>query len=261
MTELVLGAAPAGNPSESGNPAAAQTNAATTNPQTDSGEGGEVSPVAERTFTQKELDEIIKREKARTEAKTERRVLRTIERFAPQQQPQPSQQQPASDGRPQRGQFKTEEDYDDARDAWRDQQREHKANGAKTEKFYAEAEKLPGFDRDAFDDLPLTQAMARAMLDSDIAPRLMHHLVTNPDEVKRIAELPPARQAAAIGKLEAKLESEPLKPPKSSKAPDPSGNPAAGAGNTPVVSGDLGKLSMDKYQAERARQGARWAQR
>jgi hypothetical protein len=259
VTNEVIGSVPA-LPSETATPEAAQPNAATTQAQTDGAEGGETSPVAEKTFTQKELDDIIKREKARTEAKTERRVLRTVERLTSQNQAQPSaQSQPAGDGRPLRSQFDNEDAWLDARDAWRDQQRVNQANNSKTDKLYAEAKKVPGFDQEAFDDLPLTPAIVHALADSDVAPRLMHYMASNPEEVQRISQLPPARQAAAIGKLEAKLEAEPAKLPRTSKTPDPIGDPTAKA-NTTTTPSDPNRMNPEQYREFRKKQGARWAQ-
>ena len=65
----------------------------------------EVSTQAEtKTFTQEQLNEIIQKEKAKAEAKAERRALKayreTLERFAPQA-PAPQQ----SDGKPSRAAF------------------------------------------------------------------------------------------------------------------------------------------------------------
>ncbi len=41
-------------------------------------EGDEKQPAATKTFTQEELNEIVQKEKAKAEAKAERRVLRTL---------------------------------------------------------------------------------------------------------------------------------------------------------------------------------------
>jgi hypothetical protein len=78
----------------------------------------------------------------------------------------------------------------------------------------------------------------------------------NPDDVDRIAKLSPARQAAELGKLEATLASKP--PLKTSKTPDPIGDPTA-RGNTTVVPNDPAKMTHEQYRAWRQKQGARWA--
>lgn len=226
-TDVLNGAAPAA-PSETGIPAAAQPNAATTDAQTGGAEGGTESQVA-KTFSQQELDDIVKREKAKAEAKAERRVLRTLERVIPQPQSAPQHtSQPAQDGKPTRAQYADDEAYVDALTDWKLDQREAKAKADtqhrqaqtlahKTDSIYADAEKLPGFDREAFDELPLTKPIVEALIESDAPAKLMHYMAANPAEVERISKLSPARQAAELGKLEAKAVE--VKPPARSNAP------------------------------------------
>ncbi len=246
------------------NPEAAQVNAATTDAQTDGAEGGEVVPAApEKTFTQAELNEIVSKEKAKAEAKAERRVLRTVEKMLPPQgQPQHSQAAP-KDAPPSRDQFANDEAWLDARDEWRDGRRDAKqaqerqqAQASKTtqatEKIYAQAQKIPGFDREEFDALPLTGPMAQTLIESEQAAQLMAYMASNPEDVARIAGMSPARQAAEIGKLEAKLAAVPT--PKPSKAPTPI--KPIGSGNTPIT--NLTSAGMDDYIAQRKKQGAAW---
>jgi hypothetical protein len=266
-TEVLNGGVPALT-SESATPEAAQTNAATADPSTGAPEGGSPESQEQKTFTQKELDEILQKRIAKAEARAERRVLRTLERVIPQQQPAVHQPQGQSDdGKPSRTLYASDEAYIDAltdwklerRDAKASAERQHEQNRSlaqKTESIYADAEKLPGFDREAFDELPLTRSMVEALIDSDNAARLMHHMSANPDDVDRIAKLSPARQAAELGKLEATLASKP--PLKTSKTPDPIGDPTA-RGNTTVVPNDPAKMTHEQYRAWRQKQGARWA--
>lgn len=244
-------------------PAATPENVAA--PVDDTQDQPDVKTEAEKkTFTQEELNEIIQKEKAKAEAKAERRALKayreTLERFAPQQQPQ--QEAPKSD-RPQRENFSSDDDWVEAVTDWKlekresaskQQQQEKSANevAIRTENIYAEAQKIPGFDRDDFDALPLTAAIASALIDSDVPAKLMAHLAANPEEVERIANLSPARQAAEIGKIETKLASA----PKVSTAPAPI-KPIGSRGS--ASNADPSKLQMDEYYAMRKSQGARWA--
>ena len=109
--EVIDGAAPAGT-SEPGNPAAAQTNAATTAPATGAGEGGEEGQAAPKTFTQQELDEIVKKRVAKAEDRAERRVLRTLEKLTLQQSQQQTQaHQSQEEQRPTRRQGETDDAY------------------------------------------------------------------------------------------------------------------------------------------------------
>lgn len=212
---------------EAANTAATPENVATPAPGTET--APDVEPQAvEKTFTQKELDEIVQKRTAKAEAIAERRAIKAyaqkLEQMVPQQQPKAEE----SNGRPTQAQFANVDDYVEAMADWKlgqrdqatrqQQQQEQSRNlNSRTESIYAEAAKVPGFDRDAFDELPLTQPIAAALIESDSPAKLMAHLAANPEEVDRIAGLSPARQAAEIGKLEAKLASA----PKVSKAPPP----------------------------------------
>ena len=120
--------------------------------------------------------------------------------------------------------------------------------------MYAEASTIDrGFDREAFDSLPLTPVIAQAIIDSDMPSKVMVHLASNPDEVERISRLSPARQAAEIGKIETVLSAARVK---ASNAPAPI-KPVGTRGG--ASAGDRGKMSMDDYVASRAKEGARWA--
>lgn len=188
----------------------------------------------DRKFSQSELNEIIQKEKAKAEARAERRAMKaykeTLERLVPQQQPQAK----VESDRPTQSQFENVDDYVEAMAEWKLGQREkaeHQTKQqqqtqilvSKTESLYAEAEKVAGFDRDAFDELPLTSHIAAALIESETPAKLMAHMVAHPEEVARIAGLSPARQAAEIGKLEARIAAA----PKVSSAPPPI-NPIGG---------------------------------
>ena len=250
------------NSNEVANPAATPENVAA--PVEATQDQPDVKTEAEKkTFTQEELNEIIQKEKAKAEAKAERRALKayreTLERFAPQPQQAPQQ----TNDQPKRDSYATDEEWLDARDEWRDAKREQSARqqqqeqsaksvATKTESIYAEAQKIPGFDREEFDALPLTPAIASALIDSDAPAKLMAHLAANPDEVDRIAGLSPARQAAEIGKLETKLTSA----PKVSNAPPPI-KPIGTKGS--ATNSDPSRMTMEEYAAKRKAEGARWA--
>lgn len=166
-----------------------------------------------------------KRQDAEARAEAAERRAQALE----QQYRQPPQQpkQEATD-KPLREQFASEDDWLDARDQWRDQQRERQAKEAKeleqaktmyekTEGIYAKAQALEGFDRAAFDRLPLTQPIVRALIESDHAPELMRFMSSNPDEVGRIAGLSDTRQIAELARIEDKLNAAPPAPPKEEK--------------------------------------------
>jgi hypothetical protein len=215
-----------------------------------------------RKFTQDELDAIVRKEKARAEAKAERRALKayreTLERLVPQQQPTVQ-----GDGKPFREQYASDSDFVEALTDWKLEQRDlaarreaqryaHKSLTEKTESIYAKAERLPGFDREAFDELPITRPLAEAIIEADAPERVMAFLASNPEEVERIAALSPARQAAEVGRLEAKLAAA----PKVSNAPQPI-KPIGTRGT--ASNNDPEHMSQAEYEALRRKQGAPWA--
>lgn len=215
------------------------------------------------TLTKQELADKLSRVEAKAEAKAERRAARayreTLERFAPQQSTAPSE-----DGKPKRDAFNgNDEAYVEALTDWKIDQRDRQTRqqreaegqrqtATKTEKMYAEAAKLPTFDRDAFEELPMTQMIAQAIIDSDVAPQLMAWMTANAADVERISKLPAARQAAEIGKLEARLSV--TKATKELPAP----MKTVGGGGS-VSNGDYARMTDDEYYAARAKQKPSWA--
>jgi hypothetical protein len=216
-------------------------------------------PVAPKTYSEEEVQERIERATAKAAAKAERRAFREAAE-ALQRQPAPQQR---VDDKPARAQYADEEQYIDALTDWKLDQREResqqskaveaqKTTAEKTEAMYKEAAKLPGFDREEFESLPLTRPIAQVLMESDAPAKLMAYMSANPDEVERIAGLSPVKQVAEMGKLEAKLSSAPVK---TTKAPAPI-NPV-GAGSS--QSRDLAKLSTADYIEQRRKQNPIWA--
>lgn len=82
-------------------------------------------------------------------------------------------------------------------------------------------------------DLKASPAMQRVIYSSDMGPFILHYLAKNPDECRRIYALAPADSIRAMGRLEAKLETEvetlkarsagkkSVEPPKKKSAPPP----------------------------------------
>lgn len=262
--------APAGDQAQQQAPAATPENVATPADATqapDDGKNGSTEAAKTVSMSQEEFDKRIQAEKAKAEARAERRALKayreTLERIVPPQPGQQSTPPQAADEKPRAEQFKSVEDYVEAVTDWKLKQRDVETTQAKqqeqartlsekTERIYVEAQKIDGFDREAFDELPLTRQIAEALVESDAPAKLMAYMAGNPEEVARIAGLSPARQAAEIGKLEARLAAA----PKPSAAPPPI-KPIGTRGS--ASPGDLSKASMDDYIEQRRKQGARWA--
>ncbi len=92
--------------------------------------------------------------------------------------------------------------------------------------------KYEDFDTVVGELTPNTPFVA-AIMEAENGEDIAYHLGKNPKEAERIAKLPPRSQIREIGKLEAKLLAETVKPKAPSKAPAPI---APLTGTAPVVS-------------------------
>jgi len=82
-------------------------------------------------------------------------------------------------------------------------------------------EKYEDFKQVAYNQsLPITHIMAEAIRASEVGPDVAYFLGTNPKEADRISRLQPVLQAKEIGKIEAKLASNPPVK-KTTSAPSP----------------------------------------
>lgn len=126
----------------------------------------------------------------------------------------------------------------------------------------AAAADLPDFEAVAFQTtLPVSRTMGDAIMRSDVGPRVLYHLGSNPAEAERIAKLAPIDQIREVGKLEIILsrpapasddESEPAPQKQAiSRAPAPIPRPAgSGAKPTPSLK-SLEGISQSEYRALR----------
>jgi hypothetical protein len=171
-----------------------------------------------KTFTQEELDAIVKKRLEREQRKWERqRVQPPVA--------EPPKPAPAAD------QFESPEAYADALATRKAEellvQRELQRQQAELLDAYHDREEQA---RDKYDDfeqvaynpkLPITNVMADTIRASDVGPDVAYYLGSNAKEAERIARLPPLLQAKEIGKIEAKLASDPAPTRKASSAPTP----------------------------------------
>lgn len=244
--------APATDPAKAVTPAAETETAAE-----------ETQSQAPRTFTQQEVDEIAQRERAKAERRARRDAQREIDRSIElARQLVPQQQSQQDDGKPQRAQYASDEDFFEALTDWKLEQRDaqarrqtaqanHRSLYDKTEAIYAQAEAIEGFEREAFDELPLTKPIVEALVESESPAKLMAFMASNPAEVERIAKLAPARQAAELGKLELRITSA----QKVSKAPDPVSRVGA-RGN--ASNNDPASMNQAEHEAWMKKNGSRW---
>jgi hypothetical protein len=208
-----------------------------------------------KTFTQEELDAIVKKRLDREQRKWER-----------QRAQQPVVEQPRQ--LPSAEQFESTEAYAEALAVQKAEQllaqREmHKQHTELLEAYHDREEqardKYQDFEQVAYNPkLPITTVMADTIRASDIGPDVAYYLGTNVKETERIARLPPILQAKEIGKIEAKLADNP--PAKrSTSAPAPITPVTARSGNNPSYDTtdprSIKNMSTSEWiEAERARQ-------
>lgn len=159
----------------------------------------------------------------------------------------------SNDDQPREDQFEDYDAYQRALTKWEVRQ-ELKAEGERTQAASrrdalinkAQA-KYADFDQVVNNpSLPITQAMADVILDSEVGPDIAYHLGSNPDEAARIAKLPAHRQAAELGKIEDRLSA-----PKPAPKDPPPAPPKTINGITAGVVKDPSKMTMAEYVAAR----------
>ncbi len=176
--------------------------------------------------------------------------------------------------RPKLSDFNTFEEYEDARDAWRESMRAPKSEPkaeqppkaadrnpaadpefqSNLNEFYEEAtEKYEDFE-EVFGNpsLKITPAMGSFVLESEHRVDLAYYLGNNPKEAARIAKLSPVRQVAELTRLEDKIASKTVKPQRPSSAPAPI-NPVDGKSSNDTPSA----ANMTQADFNRARRSGK----
>ena len=172
----------------------------------------------EKKFTQAEIDAMISKRLAREQRKWER-----------EQQAKVTQQVTKTEVPPIEH-FESPDAYAEALAVRKAEellaQREFQRQQAAVEDAYHEREeearaKYDDFEQVAYNpQLRVTDVMAETIKASDMGPDLAYWLGTNPKEADRISRLAPLLQAREIGKIEAKLGTNPIvKPTTSAPAP------------------------------------------
>lgn len=106
-------------------------------------------------------------------------------------------------------------------------------------------------------DLPVSDFMRSAMVESDMGPRLWYYFSQNQDEYKKIHDMSPAAALRAIGKVEAKIEramaKEEVKDTPKPKAPEPIAPIRSSVASVEVPRDDRGafKGTFEEYKAAR----------
>lgn len=217
----------------------------------------------QRTFSQEEVDALITKRLAKEQRKWERK----LQQPAPAAPPVPREVPPAD-------QFESVEAYAQAlaekRAAELVQQRESQQQQAQVLESHRDREESAREKYDDYEDvvynpkLAITPIMAQTIQASDMGPDVAYYLGTNPKEAERIARLPAIAQAKEIGKLEAKLTSNPPVK-KTTTAPTPISPVSARTTSTSLDTTDpraAKQMSASEWiAAERARQVRQWEAR
>ena len=236
---------------------------ATAAPETAEASPDEQQP--SKTFTQEELDAIVGKRLAREQRKWEREQA---QKLAESQAPKPAI--PPADP----NDFETAQQYAEALAEQKARellaQREAAKQQAALVEAYQELEetardKYADFEQVAYNpNLPVTDVMAQTIQASEIGPDVIYWLGNNPKEAARISRLTPILQAREIGKIEAKLTSDPPVR-KTSSAPAPIAPVAArttgGASYDTTDPRSLKTMTTSEWiEAERQRQIKKLAQ-
>lgn len=207
----------------------AVTETAETEPKTEETEQ-ETQPEekVEKVYTKEEVDKIMTKRVARE--------TRKLQREWEAKEPKPKEVKTSKDA-PKLEDYESTEEYLDARQDWRLEQREakkQKETAAEVEqkeiarikaKYTLNAEKTADkyadFDDvvEALEDPDIPFYVKTAVQDSDIGGELSYYLGSNPDELDKLLTLSPFAAVKAIGKLEDKISKPKAK--ETSKAPAP----------------------------------------
>lgn len=226
------------------------------------------------------IEELVRTRHERNEARTEAEQLRD-ELETLRQQMQAAQAQPAAkelDPRPQRTQFVSDEDYQEALTDWKvdqklaeRQQEEQQARINASQQQMADNWQrrldLAKKDLTDFDDvvgkseIDLPNHLYVAVVESDLGPQLAYYLAQNPDEARLLRGMSPTAALRMLGRLEDRLAPEKAEPkkeekpkaaePEKSKAPPPI-DPLRDA-STPVEK-TTDKMTYAEYKAYRQAQ-------
>ena len=215
-----------------------------------------------KTFTQEDLDAAIGKRLAREQRKWERE----------QAQRQAETQVLKAPAVQSVDQFETTEAYAEALALQKAEELVAKRDAAKhqsqvLESYHEKEEEARGkyddFEQVAYNPkLTITGVMAETIQSSDVGPEIAYYLGSNPKDADRISRMAPLAQAKEIGKIEAKLASDPPVR-KTTSAPAPISPVTARASGAPAfdTTDPRSTKTMTTSQwieADRARQMKKW---
>jgi len=221
-------------------------------------EEGQEEQAQEKTFTQAELDALIQKRLLKEERKIHRRVEAQLrEQLAKAQTPEPKREAYSTDEAFNQAQIEHRIAQEAERIA---QEREARREAEKRrmtflERAEAVQEKYPDYDAVVSNpSLPINEAMAEFITESDIGPEVAYYLGKNPAKARQLAEMSAVKAARELALIEQELKS---KPKPTSKAPEPItpvGNRGKGAvSSLPSDSDDIETWMRKERQRLRSR--------
>jgi hypothetical protein len=215
----------------------------------------QVEPV--KTFTQEEVDALVKKRLM----KEERAITRRFER-----QQAEAAQRALIEQEPKREDFRDDDAYLDAKveqlaekkAAEKLQRMEARTNQEKaSEAFLERAEKVldkyPDFHEVMGNpSLKFNDAMVEFVADSDYGPDVAYHLGKRPSEAARIAEMSPIKAARELARIEAEVSAKPTV--KTSSAPAP----ITPVGTRGSAQQSLANMDFAEYKKTRMAQNPSW---
>lgn len=213
---------------------------------------------------QRRIDRAVRqRYEAEARAKVAEERLQALERdrYVPQQQ---QNRQSQDNSEPTIDKFENFDEYVAAKASWIAQKQIHEVLTAReqaqlerqqaqerdkfvstwTERIAKATAEIPDFeDVIAASDVPMSENMRAAIMDSDVGTLVAYHLAKNPEEARKIASMTPLGQIRALGRIEAKLEAGQTPATVSSNAPPPPKT----VGGRSSVNRDPDKMSVDEW--------------
>lgn len=220
-------------------------------PSDDDDDGGKRKP--SRNGYEKRIAKLTRRAK---DAEAELARVRGTKREEPKTPPK------TPEGKPKLADFDNYEDWIEALTDYKADERVKKSKAEESrdreeseflKRFNAGRKAFKDWDNVVDDDVEITNHMQSAIKSSDFPADIVYYLGKHPQEAEKIADLPAAKQALAIGKIEARIEARKAgdKGKTTSSAPDPI-TPTKTKGK--AITRDYDKMSYADFAAQRRRE-------
>lgn len=212
---------------------------------------------------QKRIDRAV-RQKYEAEARTKMLEERLAQLEQRQTSQVPQQQAISGDKAPTLDQFDSFDDYVAAKAEWvaerkleqvlterekrhqeeRSAEYQRKVTEEWNKRITQATDEIPDFeDVVGAANVPMTNVMRDAIMESDVGPKVAYYLALNPEEAIRIAEMSPISAIRAMGRIEERLLAGGATAKKTTSAPPPVKSTTARA----TVKKDPGQMSDEEY--------------